>query len=169
MPPESVKGISGLVINFKPMKPNSPQQLARLLDQVGGLYPNGIPVSVITAPQQDEVQPAVNEARPYHLIIVGGEISQVERELLEGIVSKGLRVSASEYSVSYVPDEGAMSLASGSLSERVIVFGSSRENGFLDRERGHPALFAYSLEKLAGDAGMKKEFWRALQTVISAS
>ena len=151
------------------MKPNSPQQLARLLDQVSGLYPHGIPVSVIAAPKDDESVSVVSEARAYHLIVVGDDVSQAARDLLEGIIGKGLRVSPLECQVSHVVDGEAVALASGSESERVIVFGSSQECGFIDRERGRPPLFTFSLEKIASDPATKKEFWRALQTVMSAA
>ena len=150
------------------MKPNSPGQLARFLDQVSGLYPNGIPTSLISAPQSEA--PAISATVPYHLFIVGSEpLSQAAKELLAGITSKGLRISTEEYSLSHTDDKEVAQEVANSLSERVIVFGASRDCGFVERSHGLPALFTQSLEAISSDAALKKGLWRDLQRFLTPS
>jgi hypothetical protein len=151
------------------MKPNSPEQLARLLDQMSASYPNGIPRDVIKfvaeAEQVNETQGAVPR---FHIFVVGdeGATSEAARELLVGITSKGLKISNDEYLVSYASDDAVEALALASLSPHVLVFGKGERTGWVERSAGSAVLFSPSLHGLAGDAGLKKALWRDLQAFL---
>ena len=141
------------------MKPTTPEQLVRFVDQVSTLYPNGIPVGLAKA---------VAPPPTYHLIVVGaeGEMPQGELELLVAIAIKGLKASADAYAVTYLDEREAHSQAMSSRSANVIVFGAAREYGWVVREGQKPALFTSSLSQLMTDASLKRELWRCLQTLI---
>jgi hypothetical protein len=148
------------------MKPTSPLQLARLLDQVGGSYPHGIPVRSIvsTAPSST---PEV-AAPLYQFLVVGeGELSPVASALFEGITSKGLRLSSDEYTLSFIREEDISAELAKRESARVIVFGASADRGLMDRSGGEPALLAHSLEEISANTEIKKELWRGLQAFLA--
>jgi hypothetical protein len=151
------------------MKPTSPEQLARLLDQLSASYPNGIPLSVIqvsveSVPHTEEV----STSRPYHIFIAGdeGNLSSAAKELLTGITSKGLKISNDDYAVSYGTSTELAELASTSPSTHVVVFGADRETGWAERSDGRGILFTDALEQLVHDAARKKELWRQLQAIL---
>jgi hypothetical protein len=153
------------------MKPNTPEQLARLLDQVSALYPNGIPREVIKfVASSDEAGPSSLGATPprFHIFVVGLEetVSEGSRQLLSGITEKGLKLGPSEFLVSYLEDGEVEGAAVASEAPHVIVFGGSRTGGWVERIQGAPVLFASSLNALISDAGLKKALWRELQTLL---
>jgi hypothetical protein len=151
------------------MKPTSPEQLARLLDQLSGSYPNGIPLSVIQAPvQSDPHGEEASPSLPYHIFIAGEEetLSPAAKELLTGITTKGLKISEQDYSVSYGASSDIAVRASTSSSSHVLVFGAERDSGWGERDNGGGILFTHSLEKLVGDPALKKELWRHLQAIL---
>lgn len=150
------------------MKPSSPHQLARFLDQVAASYPNGIPVNVIVSPaSQDDT---VITAPLYQFYVVGErELSPGATNLLEGIASKGLRLARDEYSVSRVSEQHIQREVASLPSNRVIVFGASSDRGLVRRPGGEPALLTHSLEELSGNAELKKELWRDLQAFLPRS
>ena len=151
------------------MKPNTPEQLARLLDQVSASYPNGIPREVITfvAEAEQVADTQVAEAR-FHIFVVGdeGTTSDTARELLSGITSKGLKISNNEYALSYASGDTVEALALSSTSPHVIVFGMGGRSGWEERPAGSAVLFAPTLDELVGDAGLKKALWRDLQVLL---
>ena len=162
------------------MKPTSPEQLARLLDQLSASYPNGIPLSVIKGPDDhtavdhapDKHAPEnqeVSTAPAYHILIAGDEesLSHVARELLVGITSKGLKISDDEYAVTYGSPSELADNAAGSLSPHVVVFGAEGESGWGERADGREILFTHPLEMLVSDATLKKELWRQLQAILA--
>jgi hypothetical protein len=151
------------------MKPNTPEQLARLLDQISGSYPNGIPREVIRVVSVPADEAGIQEIPlRYHILVIGEEatISEAARELLHGITSKGLRVDPSQYLISFVRDEDVEASADVSHSPNVIVFGARRAIGWVERARGGPILFTSSLEDLINEAGLKKALWRDLQKLL---
>lgn len=148
------------------MKPTSPTQLARLLDQVAGSYPYGIPLSSITTANGGEIEG--ESVHRFHFIVVGEPpLSKSASELLEGITSKGLRITKDDYSVSFSPAEGVDRVIQESRSPCVLVFGEISTFGFVERPHGAPALISRPLEVLSGDTGLKKELWRNLQTFLA--
>lgn len=151
------------------MKPTSPEQLARLLDQMGASYPNGIPLSVIKAPGEQAPGSEEGSTSPaYHIFIAGDEdsLSHVARELLVGIISKGLKISDDEYAVTYGGPGELADYAAGSLSPHVVVFGAERKSGWGERGDGREILFTHPLEILVSDATLKKDLWRHLQAIL---
>jgi len=151
------------------MKPNTPAQLARLLDQMAVSYPNGIPCDVIKFVAGAEQADDVSSASPrFHILVVGeeGASSDAARELLDGITSKGLKISSEEYELSYASDDAVEELALASLSLHVIVFGKVGRSGWGERSTGTAVLFAPSLDGLVCDAGLKKALWRDLQSLL---
>jgi hypothetical protein len=151
------------------MKPNSPEQLARLLDQMSASYPNGIPREVIKfVADAEHAHDASSSAPRFHIFLVGdeGATSEAARELLVGITSKGLKISSEEYELSYASDDAVEALALASVSPHVIVFGKGERSGWGERSTGSAVLFAPSLDGLVGDAGLKKALWRDLQAFL---
>jgi len=151
------------------MKPTSPEQLARLLDQMSGSYPHGIPISAIQAAREPELEcetPATTAL--YDIFIVGeeGSASPAAQELLVGITSKGLKVSEGDYTVTYVTSEEFTARSSDSVALHVVVFGADREPGWGARVDGRRTLFTHSLEKLVHDVALKKDLWRHLQEIV---
>ena len=151
------------------MNPNTPEQLARMLDQMSASYPNGIPREVIKhVAEAGQVEDGANSAPRFHIFVVGDEVttSDASSELLGGITSKGLKVTSEEYQLSYASDDVVEALALSSLSPHVIVFGKSGRSGWGERSSGSAVLFAPSLDGLVGDAGLKKALWRDLQALL---
>ena len=151
------------------MKPNTAEQLARLLDQMSASYPNGIPREVIRVVAGAEPADDVSSSVPrFHIFVVGNEgtISHAARELLGGITSKGLKISSGEYQLSYASNDAVEGLALASVSPHVIVFGLGGRSGWGERSSGSAVLFAPPLDGLAVDAGLKKALWRDLQTLL---
>lgn len=152
------------------MKPTSPEQLARLLDQLRESYPHGIPLSAIQAPREPETLGETHGgSSPYHIFIAGeeGNLSSSARELLVGITSKGLKISDGDYTVSYGTSDEVIELASTAAASHVLVFGAERDAGWGERSEGRGILFTHSLENLANEPALKKELWRALQAILS--
>ncbi|MEN9847150.1 MAG: hypothetical protein RIS36_2297 [Pseudomonadota bacterium] len=151
------------------MNPSTPEQLARLLDQMSASYPNGIPREVIrfVAEAQQSEEPQVAAPR-FHIFVVGdeGSLSDAARELLGGITSKGLKISSEEFTLAHASDDAVEALALSSASQHVIVFGKDGRVGWGDRSDGSAVLFAPSLDGLIGDAGLKKGLWRDLQALL---
>jgi hypothetical protein len=151
------------------MKPNTPEQLARLLDQMSPSYPNGIPRQAIKFVREAaHIDDAPGEPPRFHIFIVGEEatVSGPARDLLDGITSKGLKISLEEYQLSYASEDAVEGLALSSVSRHTIVFGKSGISGWVERSSGSAVLFAPSLEGLVGDAGLKKALWRDLQALL---
>lgn len=151
------------------MKPSTPEQLARLLDQISSSYPHGIPREAIRhVPEPEGEIPDDRSGVRFHIFIVGSEAetSNAARELLGGITSKGLKISAAEFTTDYAPDESVESTALASSAQHVIVFGAARGNGWAERSMGKPVLFTSSLEALMADAALKKSLWRDLQSLL---
>jgi hypothetical protein len=151
------------------MKPNTPEQLARLLDQMSVSYPNGIPRDLIrVVAEAEHADDASSSAPRFHIFVVGDEAttSSAARDLLGGITSKGLKISSEEYELSYASDDAVESLALASVSPHVIVFGKGERTGWGERSAGSAVLFAPSLDGLVGDAGLKKALWRDLQALL---
>ena len=150
------------------MNPNTPEQLARLLDQISAMYPNGIPREALRRVPEREGGVEEVAGADFHIFIVGSDAatSEASKDLLAAITSKGLKIGDADYTTSYTTDEAAQAAASGSASRKVIVFGASRENGWVERPHGNPVLFTSSLEALLSDATLKKALWRDLQTLI---
>lgn len=146
------------------MKPTSPLQLARLLDQVSGHYPNGIPVSALVSRESVNVEVS---PRYQFFIVEERELSPVTSALMDGIASKGLRLSRDEYRVSFIAESDVVHEITKCASERVIVFHSSSREIPVERSFGEPVLLTHSLEQLANDASLKKELWRSLQTFLT--
>lgn len=143
------------------MKPHSPLQLARLLDQVSELYPNGIPASSLVSKASPEASCAV--VTRYHFFVVGQrELSPTSAALLEGIAAKGLRLSTDEYSTSFISEADVSAEVGRCASERVIVFGSPGRQ-HLDQR----CLETHSLEELSTDPALKRELWRCLQAFLT--
>lgn len=151
------------------MKPTTPEQLARLLDQVSASYPNGIPREAIKfVAEAEQIEEAQVAAPRFHILVVGDEetTSDAARELLSGITSKGLKIARDEYTLSYASDDAAEALALSSVSPHVIVFGKDARSGWEERPIGSAVLFVPSLNALVGDAGLKRALWRDLQALL---
>lgn len=151
------------------MKPNTPEQLARLLDQMSASYPNGIPRDLIrVVAEAEHADDASSSAPRFHIFVVGAEAttSSAARDLLDGITSKGLKISSDEYELSYASEDAVESLALASVSPHVIVFGKGERSGWGERSAGSAVLFAPPLDGLAVDAGLKKALWRDLQALL---
>jgi hypothetical protein len=103
----------------------------------------------------------------FEIFIEGEEsrASDAARELLNGIISKGLRVESTDYSVTYAAAEVLDEAAHSSAAPYVIVFGAGRSNGISKRASGRPVLFTSSLEALVEDPTLKRALWRDLQAL----
>ena len=151
------------------MKPQTPGQLARLLDQLTGSYPNGIPVDLLKARSEVEGEGVDTQAAPrFHIFVVGeeGSLSGEAQTLLSAIAAKGLKIEASEYLVRYHIDQDIERAALESASPHVIVFGASRETGWGARGDGSSVLFTSSLDAMVTDPALKKALWKDLQTFL---
>jgi hypothetical protein len=151
------------------MKPNTPEQLARLLDQMSASYPNGIPRDLIrVVAEAEHADDASSSAPRFHIFVVGDEAttSSPAHELLDGITSKGLKISRGEFQLSYASNDAVEELALSSVSPHVIVFGMGGRSGWGERSSGSAVLFAPPLDGLVGDAGLKKALWRDLQALL---
>jgi hypothetical protein len=150
------------------MKPSSPAQLARLLDQLQASYPNGIPRNVIKACEAPESGAQVDTTPPYLLVAVSaqGSLTTAEDELIDSIAIKGLKLSRDQFAKLVVSEEASVNDALGSSASVVIVFGGSQSRGLREREGGGRGLFTFSVADLLADAAHKKELWRELQKLL---
>lgn len=147
------------------MKPLSPIQLARLLDQLQAGYPNGIPLSVITSGATESGDVV---SSPYLLVAVSsqGALRPEEEDLLDSIATRGLKLPKDSFSKTVVSDEASVDAALASGASVVLVFGGSGPRGFRERDGGGRALFTFAVSDLIADAAHKKELWRELQTLL---
>ena len=145
------------------MKPSSPVQLVRLLDQLHAAYPNGIPRSAIKAPE------VASEASPSYLLVAlsaEGALTSAEDELVDSIATKGLKLSKDSYTKRVVRDDASIEAALSTCAGVVIVFGGSKSRGFHETASGGRALCTFSLPDLLAEAAHKKELWRELQKLL---
>jgi hypothetical protein len=150
------------------MKPSSPAQLARLLDQLHAVYPNGIPRGLIKVPETPEHAEPADGHPPYLFVAVtsDGALAAAEDELLESIATKGLKLTKDSFSKVVVADgDSAASTLSGG-SQVVLIFGGSGPRRFVEREGGGRGLVTFSVKDLLADAAHKKELWRELQKLL---
>lgn len=150
------------------MKPNSPAQLARLLDQLHAAYPHGIPLEVIKAPIPEATGVTGEPDAAFLLVAVSADeaLSPAEDELLESIATKGLKLAKDAFTKLVVPDVAAAGAALAGGASVVIVFGGYEQRGFIEREGGGRALMTFGVKDLLADAAHKKELWRELQKLL---
>lgn len=151
------------------MKPTSRYQLARFLDQVRSQYPYGVARATIVAPQPS---PVVVEDSPFlrYLFVVAGSpdsLTPPQRELLDGIIRKGLKLSQGEYETTF--SEGAESLATArtQTARCTIIFGVNAQRGVATKEDGSTVLDTWQLQEILDTPNHKRELWKSLQELIS--
>jgi len=152
------------------MNPRNPFELARLLDQVSREYPTGIPTELIraTTPATASVE-AENSPEPRYHFFVGttaGELREVERSLLENIATKGLKAGPEDFIITCATLEDVESLALASAAPLVVVFGSARGTGRVERANKPGVLFTYGISRLVDDVTLKREVWDSLKELL---
>jgi hypothetical protein len=151
------------------MKPTSRHQLARFLDQIRATYPYGVPKRSIVALESGSPT-ALREGLPrFRFVIPGAEsgLSAPERELLNGIITKGLRLSHGEYETEFAEDEGTLSsiIAKGALC--TVAFGGALPKGLSEAADGAALLATWQLREILESPSNKREVWKQLQELIA--
>lgn len=109
------------------------------------------------------------------LLVITDQVSlpDQERELLEAICSKGLRLPFERCCVTLVRPRSEVGAAlsavresSGGTPGATIVFGSSEEMGTLSLDRECAVLHTHGLDRIGADQGAKRDTWKHLQTLL---
>ena len=143
------------------MPPRTRSALARYLDKVRRLYPHGIPAGLLkrSAPLENPVTCSL-------VVISGsGELSHDERDLIESIRSKALKLAAERCPVVVVPSEAELA-ATGQRAAISIIFGASEPLGQLQESEAGMVMRTHSLAAVQADQGVKRAVWGHLKAVL---
>lgn len=149
------------------MPPRTRPALARFLDRVRSSYPGGVPQSVLRASQARGVACALL------VITEQASLPERDRELLEAICNKGLKLPFERCCVTLVRPRSEVRAAlsavresSGGAPGATIVFGSSEEMGTLSLDDESVVLHTHGLDRIGSDQGAKRDTWKHLQTLL---
>lgn len=172
--------------------PEDALSLARYLDRMRGAYPYGIPRALLVARARAAQAAAVehpsvgSSASAAHgaparqpssvqvtFILVGGAdpLPPEQVELLKAITEKGLRIPTTHSTSHRVasPAEVSERVAALMSSERprlVVVLGDLTCDGRQWEREGTVVLHSHPLHRIQDDAGVKREFWGHLRSVL---
>ena len=155
------------------MSDNSNLEIIRFLDCVRGLYPAGLPRTLL---EQERKHPPLSSAnRPelvaFEIIVDASDLDSatdpyfgVKGELLRGIVTQGLKRKIGEVRITIVNEAIAPKLSNSGTP--TIIFGLT--NIALDFSDGRTIIRAGSLGEILEDKEAKRRFWNQLKSVVSA-
>lgn len=150
------------------MSPNSRPALARYLDRVRRLYPTGLPKAALRVAQSATVCALV-------VVTDKPSLPDPERDLLEAICVKGLKVPFDRCSVTVVRPRSNIVDALQSIRESrggdaavTIVFGAEGPLGAVQSSGASaPALLhTHALERIGADQGAKRDTWGHLKALL---
>jgi hypothetical protein len=141
-----------------------PHALATYLDRVRPDYPFGIATSLIVTPNTKVAHSAV-------LIVVSPDGQQPggpAAELLQGVVTKGLKLAPERCLVSVVSAEDSLQECISRILETshapvCVVFGGDQAPGSVDQIAEVRVLYTYGLERIVHESVVKRELWKHLQ------
>jgi hypothetical protein len=140
---------------------------AAFLDKIKKLYPYGIPTSYISTPA---LEPQSDSKFVCSFVVVlpdGVALDEGRLGLLEGICTKGLKRAFKECQVIQVKDSREALAGNDAIKTPVIVvFGADAEAGRFEKRDELGILYTYSLDRIAQNVGIKREFWKQLQENI---
>lgn len=147
-----------------------PITIAGLLDKVRRLYPHGIPTAYIRATTAlPDVVPTPTCA--FFILRDSVEMNKSLHDLVDAICTKGLRVPREECSVLILPKDAVSGeqleqyLSGTQAPLRVVLGGSSTPGATTSTPQG-TILYTHSLDLIASDMAIKKDFWTHLQRVL---
>ena len=149
--------------------------LTRYLDRVQGLYPYGIPESILER-FHSPLQKSVTRKGLIFVVALGGELSPEVSELLDSIIAKGLLLLPGQINIVVLDAEKVNedliresieeSLASGVVVPFGIFFGAGLEApGVLKTILNSEILSTRSLIEVLASREVKREVWQHLQQV----
>ena len=146
-----------------PVTIHDPQTLATYLDRIRGDYPYGIATSLIASPA-----PVSHSAM---LIVVSPDGQQLEgphAELLEGVITKGLKLTPERCPVSVVRADDPLQVCVARTLESshapvCVVLGGEKAPGSVEEISGVRVLYSYAVERIVHESAVKRELWRHLQ------
>jgi hypothetical protein len=144
-------------------------QVASFLDKIRRLYPYGVAtryiVATAAAAPNVELEPA---ACALLVVLPEGRALDDERlALMEAICTKGLKLSLDQCVVTDISDEQPIDAALSSMNAAVcVVFGSGTQAGRVVEINQKVVLYTYSLDRIASDGAIKREFWKQLQESV---
>lgn len=141
------------------------------LDRIKRLYPYGVPQHLLfnSSANQQESEPTSC------LLLVlqpqGGVLRDGLKLLVDGICSKGLRLPADACVVEVVSSDSyseqtLVEMFTTHSPRACVVFGSDIQPGRVARSDRGVTVYSYSLERIANDTAIKREFWKHLQENI---
>lgn len=143
---------------------DDPRVLATYLDRIGRQYPFGIATSCIVVPNIVVANSAV-------LIVVSPDGKAPEgshSELLQGVISKGLKLSPESCPVSVISSEDPFKdsvsrIVEASQAPVCVVFGGDKAPGSVEDVSESRILYTYALERIVHESVVKRELWKQLQ------
>lgn len=151
------------------MKPTSRHQLAKFLDQVRSRYPYGIARNLIVAPPPSALAAEEASTVRYRFIVGGASdsLTPPQRELLDGIITKGLKLSPGDYDTAFAEGGEPRTPAGSQRARCTISFGAHDTKGVVTTEDGSTVLHTWQLQEILDTPSYKRELWRSLQELIS--
>jgi hypothetical protein len=137
------------------------EALACFLDKVAFLYPYGVPASAMAAPSQ---QTTIECA--FILVSTDSAIGSTHSELLDAICTKGLRLNRKACDVRVIPTwpESSPSMT----APLTVVLGAQRKPGTVESSSGGKILYSHSIDQIANQVTLKRDFWSHLQALVRA-
>ena len=145
------------------------------LDRIRSLYPHGVAEAMITLPEETlhGSQQGVKKVR-FVLCVVSQTSQPLSAEseaLIEAICTKGLGLTMTQCEVrAYAAEQFSediflkdMQSCPGSVA---VLMGDISKPNSVTVSSALTVLRTYSLEKIAGDAEVKRAFWKQLQASI---
>lgn len=141
------------------------------LDKVRRLYPQGIPASVIVAPPPSASSSARRECL-FLIVRESADLPQDLSELLGAICAKAIMIPRELCEVkvlakSEATDDGCRQLVSSVAAPLMIVLGSNIEAGTIESVGEGRVLYSHSLDGIATDLTIKRDFWSHLKAVVA--
>lgn len=147
-----------------------PIHVASLLDKVRRLYPHGIPTAYIrasTAPA--DATPSLTCA--FFILRDSVEMNKSLQDLVDAICTKGLRIPRESCSVLTITKDAVSAeqleehLSKANAPLRIVLGGLSTPGSTTSTPQG-TILYTHSLDLIASDIAIKREFWAHLQRVL---
>lgn len=148
--------------------------MQRSIDYYTSLYPNGLPAALLQELAEEAAQrQAVKDHKTVCIALY--ETNDLQHELLQAIMTKGLKLAKEEYRLLDVSevnnlnlDQAAKILCFGELSYQKL---KKKLNIVLSLNRaqqieGTDLLYTSSLEVIKNDQNKKMQFWKALQSLL---
>jgi hypothetical protein len=140
------------------------------LDKIARSYPYGVARQAIRRVTTDASNGYASDCA---LIMVGGQtaLSPSEQTLLDGIITKGLKLSIDRCAVcqldsTKVVGQELESLVRDLKARVVVVLGSPAAPGSRQLVGEVPVLHTYALARIGGEVAIKREFWSHLQGIL---